>query len=156
MVVRGGANLRILCPGQPLGTVPRKHCSGQVFSITAGLGGAFNPRVAAPAPFLAMDPDDGLQGDDPTLSIPFVGTGGGGPPGGGEKGPTSAAHAPASLLEWDTATAAQAKSSHRRLGWEGHSPRESRPLPGTLWWSPTTAFAATYPTVHSYSSGGAS
>jgi len=151
-----GPNLPNLCPGQPPGTVPRKRCSGQVFSITAGLGGAFTPRFAAPARYLVVDPDDGLQGDDPTLSSHCLGGGGGGPPGGGETGPTSAAHAPASVLEQDTVIADQAKCLHRRLGWEGHSTRDSRPLPGTLWWSPTTAFKATYPIVNSCSSGGAS
>jgi hypothetical protein len=95
-----------------------------------------------------MDPDDELQGDDPILSNPFVGEGGGGPPNGGEKGPTSAADAPASLLDQGTGTAAQQKSSHRRLGWEGHSTRGSRPLLPTLWWNPTTAFGTTCPTVH--------
>ena len=80
MVVRGGAKPPQSLPRHPPGTVPRKRCSGQVFSITAGLGRASTPRLAAPAPVLAMDPDDGLQGHDPTLSAPFVEGGGGGPP----------------------------------------------------------------------------
>jgi hypothetical protein len=45
----GRGNLRTLCPGQPLGTVPRKRCSGQVLSRTAGLGGAFT-RDSRPPP----------------------------------------------------------------------------------------------------------
>jgi hypothetical protein len=80
---------------------------------------------------------------------------------GGAKGPLGATGrgnlrtlCPARLSVRYRSEPALARCPDRRLGWEGHSPRESRHLPGTLWWSPTTAFAATNPTVHSHSSGG--
>ena len=56
----GRGNLRTLCPGQALGTVLRRGCAGQMSSSTAGLGGALNPGIATPAPYLVVEPDDGL------------------------------------------------------------------------------------------------